>query len=553
MAKTKIPGEYLADGGITVAKMAANSVDSDQYVDGSIDLIHMSVNSIDSDQYVDGSIDTIHIADGAITSAKLDTNIAVGGTLTVTGDITGTLATAAQTNITSVGTLTGLTITAATPSIQMTDSDNNADAYIQATDGNVRFYADDSAEAADSIVTFNIDGSERMRINSSGNVGIGESNPSDTLELGGGNIVNPNSTGSEITSATFGIGQNIHLEERQVNGAFSDRTDLAIVTNTGFGLGESEKIRIEASGNVGIGTTTPTTALTIRKAIASAAYGQQASMIEFKSYFTGYDTETVKSAIYSGVSDQGTLNTEGGYMAFHVNNDGAMGEKLRIEKSGNVGIGTSLPEAKLDVKSTLAITEASAANSNSELTFYSKFSDSQRGYVLLRCESLASGSSDLAFRTRNNFVEAERLRIQAGGGISFNGDTAAANALDDYEEGTFTATIGSNGTHPTITQGNTISCTYTKIGNVCTVHGYSGTRDITAVGTGSPSISGLPFTATNYAQPVLSYCNMFPDSVSGYVEVNQSFFYPIKNGTTTGDAYTTGAKLVMFSMTYRVN
>jgi hypothetical protein len=49
----------------------------------------------------------------------------------------------AQTNITSVGTLTGLTITAATPSIQMTDSDNNADAYIQATDGNLRFYADD--------------------------------------------------------------------------------------------------------------------------------------------------------------------------------------------------------------------------------------------------------------------------------------------------------------------------------------------------------------------------------------------------------------------------
>jgi trimeric autotransporter adhesin len=88
MAKTKIPGEYLVDGGITVAKMAANSVDSDQYVDGSIDLIHMSVNSIDSDQYVDGSIDTIHIADGAITSAKLDTNIAVGGTLNVSGAFT---------------------------------------------------------------------------------------------------------------------------------------------------------------------------------------------------------------------------------------------------------------------------------------------------------------------------------------------------------------------------------------------------------------------------------------------------------------------------------
>jgi hypothetical protein len=67
----------INNSAITLAKMAANSVDSDQYVDGSIDLIHMSANSVDSDQYVDGSIDTVHIADGAVTSAKLDTNIAI--------------------------------------------------------------------------------------------------------------------------------------------------------------------------------------------------------------------------------------------------------------------------------------------------------------------------------------------------------------------------------------------------------------------------------------------------------------------------------------------
>jgi hypothetical protein len=98
----------------------------------------------------------------------------------------------------------------------------------------------------------------------------------------------------------------------------------------------TSRMVITGAGNVGIGTASPTTALTIRKAIASAAYGQQASMIEFKSYFPGYDTETVKSAIYSGVSGEGTLNTQGGYMSFHVNNNGTMGEKMRIEKSGIV-------------------------------------------------------------------------------------------------------------------------------------------------------------------------------------------------------------------------
>jgi hypothetical protein len=61
----------LVDDAVTVAKMAVNSVDSDQYVDGSIDVAHMSANSIDSDQYVDGSIDTAHIAAGQITVAKM--------------------------------------------------------------------------------------------------------------------------------------------------------------------------------------------------------------------------------------------------------------------------------------------------------------------------------------------------------------------------------------------------------------------------------------------------------------------------------------------------
>ena len=64
----------LIDDAVTVAKMAVNSVDSDQYVDASIDLAHMSANSIDSTQYVDGSIDTAHIANSQITVGKMAAN-----------------------------------------------------------------------------------------------------------------------------------------------------------------------------------------------------------------------------------------------------------------------------------------------------------------------------------------------------------------------------------------------------------------------------------------------------------------------------------------------
>ena len=72
---------HIANSQITVDKMAANSVNSDQYVDGSIDLIHLSADSvngtkiaddsINSEHYVDGSIDTAHIANSQITLDKM--------------------------------------------------------------------------------------------------------------------------------------------------------------------------------------------------------------------------------------------------------------------------------------------------------------------------------------------------------------------------------------------------------------------------------------------------------------------------------------------------
>ena len=74
MAANSVDSDQYVDGSIDLIHMSANSVDSDQYVDGSIDLIHMSANSVDSDQYVDGSIDTAHIADGQVTVAKMAAN-----------------------------------------------------------------------------------------------------------------------------------------------------------------------------------------------------------------------------------------------------------------------------------------------------------------------------------------------------------------------------------------------------------------------------------------------------------------------------------------------
>ena len=72
----------ISNDSISLSKMKANSVDSDQYVDGSIDLEHLNPSivipgsiiaddAIDSRHYVDGSIDEAHIANNAVTSSKI--------------------------------------------------------------------------------------------------------------------------------------------------------------------------------------------------------------------------------------------------------------------------------------------------------------------------------------------------------------------------------------------------------------------------------------------------------------------------------------------------
>ena len=82
----------------------------------------------------------------------------------------------------------------------------------------------------------------------------------------------------------------------------------------------------------------------------------------------------------------------------------------------------------------------------------------------------------------------ERFRFRALGGICFNGDNAEANALDDYEEGTFTATC-SNGV--TLHSSQDL-CTYTRIGRQVTVRGQVRVNDENG-GNQDFIIDNLPF------------------------------------------------------------
>jgi hypothetical protein len=191
---------------------------------------------------------------------------------------------------------------------------------------------------------------EKVRIDKNGNVGIGTTSPTYKLNVSGGpGFVARFQSASTAEKLDVYTGSNYSiLQDQSGNQAGWFNGQYYISTGAG-----TEAMRIN-NGNVGIGTTNPTTALTIRKAIDSSTYGAGTRMIDFKSYYPGYDLETVKASIYAGVSSQTTLQTTRGYLAFLTTpqDSSTPTEKMRIESNGNVGIGLTNPATKLDLSGT---------------------------------------------------------------------------------------------------------------------------------------------------------------------------------------------------------
>ena len=87
LATDAIVTANITNANVTLAKMAANSVDSDQYVDGSIDTAHIADSQITSAKIADGTIATGDIADDAVTGDKLSNDVTIANDLTVSGDL----------------------------------------------------------------------------------------------------------------------------------------------------------------------------------------------------------------------------------------------------------------------------------------------------------------------------------------------------------------------------------------------------------------------------------------------------------------------------------
>ena len=204
-----------------------------------------------------------------------------------------------------------------------------------------------------------------------------------------------------------------------------------------------------------------------------------------------------------------------------------------------------------------------AANSNAQMKFQNDARHYNVGIAGTDSDKFnfwdeTAGSTHLAIHS-NGTVELGT----SGGGLKLNGlGSSGANVLDDYEEGSWTPAMTTNGSGSLTCSG---SLGYIKIGRMVWVHGYF---NVTAVSspTGRASITGFPFTSENGSTTIhmmhpIMVTNLSTDlnSLAITVEPNTTSAYMYGDFSTGGGYYYntaetfSGNESVYLNMHYRAS
>ena len=325
---------YIYDGGVGDLKLQATN---------------LLLEATDGTNYIhcadDGAVRLYY--NGFTKLATTNTGIDVTGTVTADG-------------LTVDGALATINSSGSNSDLILTEGGTNTDARIRNSNGILQIGADINNEFGASEMQFSVDGKEFLSIDRTGDIsfyddtgttqalfwdasaeslGIGTTSPSEKLHVNG-NIILPygnaykgvGTANDEILKMSFtsGVGDILNIAPA----GNSATGEIALKTTVGSSI--TERLRIDSSGNVGIGVTSPTQKLYVKQSGASTIVGIFES-VSSGSYLSLEDSTTTTNSVRVGAIGNNFVARAGG------------SERMRIDSSGNVGIGTTHADSRLDV------------------------------------------------------------------------------------------------------------------------------------------------------------------------------------------------------------
>tara|TARA_R100001460_G_scaffold81081_1_gene122009 strand:- start:2364 stop:4385 length:2022 start_codon:yes stop_codon:yes gene_type:complete len=389
----------------------------------------------------------------------------------------------------------------------------------------------------------------RMTIDSSGNLGVGvttvqSSANGKTLETSGCLVVGGNLAAHQTDRGVFEYQGNAF--QMRSYGASAGTGEIAFRTGGGGGSADSESMRIDSSGRVGVGAA-PNSSW--RDDIANQKVlmlGTEATLFSD----SGVTTALLNNALINDADTFVNISERGASQYFQYQgahkwytaasasagadiNTEMTTQKMQLDISGNLIVGSDSASFNNTAKTVIrpgadnwAISPGVAYSFNRSggsgdiLEFY-ETSSSKAGVIGSANGAdlyignddtglLFAGGSDMVIpwnpstpASRDNAISlgsgSHRFKdAYISGGIYFQGDTTAVQ-FDDYEEGTFDAAITTTGGSVTLNSSyNKMS--YTKIGRQVTVFGLIITSAVSSPSGPYVRITGLPFTSINLAE-----------------------------------------------------
>ena len=257
---------------------------------------------------------------------------------------------------------------------------------------------------------------EKMRITAGGNVGIGETSPSSKLHVVGSSLTNTFRV-TDAANYTICMGY-------EGTGNIGLISTLGATASLALGTNQTARMTITGGGNVGIGTSSPAQALSIGDGTSTKYVRVQGSVAD--SYF--------------GSDSVGTFlgNNSNAALYFQVNST----ERMRITSGGNVGIGTTTINDKLDVYGNIRTSVNTSYYSVSNylgINYYLGSSETTDNidFKINGGGTFTSGGNFRWFTQTGGTTPAERMRITSGGlfkfqnnGSSYESSTSGVNEFN---------------------------------------------------------------------------------------------------------------------------